>query len=87
MALAPPIERALALDRAQRGELLTPADMRAIFRMGTSQFAKLAKLGAFDLFKAKLAIGRARYSGVLVQQHLNGDEVSHDAFYSRRRRA
>jgi hypothetical protein len=62
--------------RAARGELLTPHDMAEIFRMSAGQFSYWAKRGKFESFRVKAAVGRACYSGVLVQRHLNGEEVN-----------
>jgi hypothetical protein len=70
--------------RAQRGELLAPADLRAIFGIGRAQFSRLAKAGAFDIFHAKPAIGRRRYAGALVARYLNGDAPAYVSTFGKR---
>jgi hypothetical protein len=73
-----------ALDRARRGELLTGADLAEIFRIKHSRFGLLQKAGAFDAFRVRAPIGRAIYSGVLVQKYLNGEEVGFVSNFGRR---
>jgi hypothetical protein len=75
-----------ALERARRGELLTGADLAVIFHLKHSRFGLLQKAGAFDAFRVHNPIGRAVYSGVLVQKHLNGEEVGFVSNYGRSRR-
>jgi hypothetical protein len=62
-----------ALARAQAGELLGPADMAAIWRIGPTQFTKLRKQGAFNRFMVKNPIGRCCFSGTLVYRHVCGE--------------
>lgn len=64
-----------ALANARAGHLLGAGEMAAIFGLGLTQFAKLNKQGAFDLFKVKPAIGRKCFSGVLVMKYLAGESV------------
>jgi hypothetical protein len=73
-----------ALDKARRGELLTGADLAVIFHLKHSRFGLLQKAGAFDAFRVHHPIGRSVYSGVLVQKHLNGEEVGFVSNFGRR---
>jgi len=73
-------EARAALARAAAGELLESADLMAIFHLGSSRFHQLARQGAFDLFKAKPAIGLRAYSGVLVHRYVSGEPVFEPSF-------
>ena len=74
-----------ALARAAIGELLTAADVAAIFHLGPTRFHQ--KRHEFDLFKAKPAIGLHCYSGVLVHRYLSGEPVYEPTFGRKRHRA
>ena len=71
--------------RAAAGELLAPADMAAIWKIGRTQFAKLNREGAFDAFRARPAIGRCCFSGVLVDRYVNGEPVYQPTFGRKKR--
>jgi hypothetical protein len=78
--------RRAALAKCKDGALLTAADMREIFALGRTRFFELQKLGAFDKFKVKHPVGPARFSGVLVQQHLDGEDVTRQRVFAGSRR-
>lgn len=61
-----------AIARARAGELLGPSELRAILGLKQARFYELQKLGAFDRFRVKYAIGTKRYSGVIVARYLDG---------------
>jgi hypothetical protein len=73
-----------ALARAAAGELLGPADIAAIWRIGHSQFNRLNRAHAFDAFKVKPAIGRMCFSGTLVYRHVNGEPMYEPSFGRKR---
>jgi hypothetical protein len=74
----------LAIERAQAGEPLSGKELAAIFRVKHAQFHNLAKVGAWDIFLLKPAIGSKRYSGVKVYRHLCGDPVYEPTFGRKR---
>jgi len=69
---------AVALEKARRGQPLTPADMMAIYGIAATQF--FAHRVEFERFKLNPAIGRAVYSGVLVYRHLTGQPLYEPTF-------
>lgn len=71
-------EARAALARAAAGELLTAAEVAAIFHIGPTRFHQ--KRHAFDLFKAKPTIGPRCYSGVLVHRYVSGEPVFEPSF-------
>lgn len=79
-------DRKSAIERAQAGELLSGPELAAIFRIGHTQFHKLAKLGHFRAFEVTPAIGQKRYSGIKVYRYLCGDPVYEPVFAGKRRR-
>ena len=74
----------LAIDRAKAGELLSGAELAAIFRIKHAQFHNLVKAGAFDQFLVKPAIGKHCYSGIKVYRYLCGDPVYEPTFGRKR---
>lgn len=76
-----------ALEKARRGELLTIADMAAIFGIGRSQAHRKERAGAFDAFKVTPTLGPKKFSGVLVAKYLDGEPVFEPLRSVRRRRS
>jgi hypothetical protein len=74
-----------AIDRAKAGELLSGTELAAIFRIKHAQFHKLSKVGQFDQFLVKPAIGNKCYSGIKVYRYLCGDPVYEPTFGRKRR--
>jgi hypothetical protein len=64
-----------AIARAAAGELLGPADIQAIWRIGPTQFHRLNKLHAFDSFRVHPVVGPKCYSGTLVTRYLAGEPI------------
>jgi len=64
-----------AMARARAGALLSPGDLQAIFQIKRTQFARLARAGAWDPFRVEFAIGRFIYSGAKVARYLDGESV------------
>ncbi len=80
-------QRALAL--AQAGLPLNAKEFALIRRLDVSTFHKKAKLGAFDEFLLRPALGTKRYSGVLVARWLRGEVLEESAparVFGRKRR-
>lgn len=83
-----PTNRAEAIARAARGELLGPMDMAAIWCIGRTQFGNLKRAGAFDVFMVRPAIGPRCYSGAKVHRHLQGEPIDEPVMaFGRKRRA
>ncbi len=78
------VDPADALARARAGELLTAADVAAIWHLSRDGFSWQNKRGAFDQFKVRPAIGRRIYSGVLVVRYLNGEPLYEPSFGRKR---
>jgi hypothetical protein len=57
------------------GPLLNAAEMARLWDITVSQFYKLAKTGAFDVFKVTPSIGPRRYSKRLVERYLAGEPL------------
>jgi hypothetical protein len=72
-----------AIARAAAGELLGPADIQAIWRIGRTQFFRLNRLHAFDQFKVFPAVGPKCFSGTRVTRYLAGEAL--DSSFGRRR--
>jgi hypothetical protein len=67
--------------------VLVRADLAALLHLGTTQAWKLEKAGAFKFLELTPAIGRrARYSGKLVQQWIEG-QTETSRFFGRKRGA
>jgi hypothetical protein len=75
-ARARAVEAALA--KARRGELLSSAEMAAIFRVDRSHFHRRELAGAYDAFKVKPALGTKRFAGALVARYLDGEPLFED---------
>ena len=73
-----------SLARAAAGELLGPADISAIWRIGHSQFHRLNKSHAFDAFKVTPAIGPRCFSGTRVHRYVSGEPVYEPTFGRKR---
>jgi hypothetical protein len=73
-----------AIARAAAGELLGPADIQAIWRIGRTQFFRLNHLHAFDSFKVFPAVGPKCFSGSRVYRYLTGEAL--DSSFGRRAR-
>jgi hypothetical protein len=76
--------RQAALARVERGELLTPDEMAAIFRMSRPTFNTHLGAGAFDQFRARPQIGRPLFSGVIVRKYLAGEPLYEPTFGRKR---
>ena len=64
-----------AIARAAAGELLGPADIQAIWRIGRTQFHRLNRLHAFDAFRVHPAVGWKCFSGTLITRYLAGEAL------------
>jgi hypothetical protein len=80
--------RQRAIDLAHAGLPLSAKEMALIFRMDVSTFHKKAKLGAFDDFRLRPALGTKHFSGARVARHLNGEVLEPPArHFGRTRKA
>ena len=73
-----------ALARAAAGELLGPADLRAILGLGETQFYARKKRGEFDRFLVRNPIGARCYSGTLVYRYVHAEPEYEPTFGARR---
>jgi hypothetical protein len=73
-----------ALARVDRGELLTPDEMAAIFRMSRPTFNTHLGAGEFDAFRVTPQIGRPLFSGVIVRKYLAGEPLYEPTFGRKR---
>jgi hypothetical protein len=80
----PEARRLEALARVERGELLTPDEMAAIFRMSRPTFKTHLGAGEFDAFRATPHIGRPLFSGVVVRKYLAGEPLYAPTFGRKR---
>jgi hypothetical protein len=64
--------------------LMTPGQLMAVLQMKYSRFCRLQRAGAFKFLEVTRPLGRARYSGRLVQQYVNGESVVKFGLGSRR---
>jgi hypothetical protein len=70
-----PTDRAEALARAARGELLGPMDVAAIVGKGASRFYALNQRGVYDFLKVQPAVGPRCFSGTKVYRYILGETV------------
>jgi len=63
-----------ALARAQKGALLSCADMAAIWQVTMSTLYRMRARGVLDKFLV-VPIGPPRYSGALVYRYVTGDPI------------
>ena len=62
-------------DRLAAGEALDRHDLMAIYGLSQAAYYRRAVRGEFDRFKTKPVMGPRCYSGVLVQRHLQGEDL------------
>jgi hypothetical protein len=77
-------ERQAALERVDRGELLTADELAAIFRMARRTFNTHLATGEWDRFRVTPQIGRPLFSGVLVRKYLAGEPLYEPTFGRKR---
>lgn len=64
--------------------LLTSAELMRVLRMRPATFYAYKKAGQFKRFETKVPMGRAIYSGAVVQQYLDGESTVRFGAGSRR---
>lgn len=69
------------------GPLLNANEMAALWQITKSRFYRLAKTGAFDLFKVTPTISPRCYSKALVARHLAGEPLDRARTFGRKRSA
>jgi hypothetical protein len=75
-----------ALARARAGEVLTPADLRAILRISEATYQRHSHAGAYDALRVLPKIGPARYAGLKVARYVDGLGMQDtDRVFGRRR--
>jgi hypothetical protein len=73
-----------ALALAAKGELLGKQEMMALFHIGSSRYHQLNRVGAFDHFKMRPALGLRCFLGVRVYRALQGEGASVPTFGRKR---
>lgn len=72
---------------ATYGPLLNAREMATLWQITVGQFYRLARLGAFDVFKVIPTITPRCYSKALVTKYLVGDAIPRSRLFGRKRAA
>jgi len=67
------------------GPLLNAREMATLWQITSGQFYRLARAGAFDVFKVIPTITPRCYSKALVEKHLIGDVIDRTRRFGRPR--